>query len=104
MRLLQLYGLDVAETAVAFIAAVWLATSSPRSMPVPFAGIATVALIGAGIVLSGSVGSLVAASVGAGAYLALSRPSLRLILLAAVIAAPVPPGRTRLRADPAADD
>jgi O-antigen ligase len=46
-----------------------------------------VALVGTGIVLSGSVGALIAASVAAATYLALSRPSLRVILLAAVIAA-----------------
>jgi O-antigen ligase len=73
--------------AVGLIAAVWLATSSARSIPVPFAGIATVALVGAGIVLSGSVGGLIAATVAAATYLALSRPSLRVILLAAAIAA-----------------
>jgi len=76
-----------ASAAVAFIAAIWLATSSPRSMPFPFAGVATVALVGTGIVLSGSVGGLIAASVAAATYLALSRPSLRVILLVAVIAA-----------------
>jgi len=76
-----------ASAAVAFIAAVWLATSSPRSMRFPFAGVVAVAMVGTGIVLSGSVGGLIAATVAAAAYLALSRPSPRLFLLAAVIAA-----------------
>lgn len=75
------------SAAVAFIAAVWLATSSARSMPVFFAGVVTGALVATGIVLSGSVGGLIAATVAAAAYLALTRPSLRVILLAAVIAA-----------------
>ena len=76
-----------ASAAVAFIAAIWLATSSPRSMPFPFAGVVAVALVATGIVLSGSVGGLIAATVAAATYLTLSRPSLRVILLAAVIAA-----------------
>lgn len=41
--------MHVAETAIAFIAAGWTGTSSARSTSIPFADIATVALIGAGI-------------------------------------------------------
>jgi hypothetical protein len=74
------------SAAVAFVAAVWFATNLLHFKFVPFTGAIPMILVAAGVILSGSVGGLIAATVGIIAYLALARTSLRVIMLAAVIA------------------
>jgi O-antigen ligase len=75
-------------TAVAAPAAVWLATTA-RTMHTRLLAIAAGLLIGAGLLLSGSVGGLLAAGAGGLAYLILSGMSRRAValLLVTVIAA-----------------
>lgn len=70
-------------TATAFVPALMLAVDSPRGR-VRLVGLATTGLIAAGLLLSGSVGGLLAVSVGTVVWLALRGVSVRIVVGAAV--------------------
>ena len=72
--------------ATAFVPALMLAVDSRRGR-VRLVGLASTGLIAAGLLLSGSVGGLLAASVGTMVWLALRGVSVRIVIGAAVVVA-----------------
>ena len=72
--------------ATAFVPALMLAVDSPRRA-VRLAGTLSTALIAAGLLLSGSVGGLIAATVGTMVWLALRGVSLRILVSGGAVAA-----------------
>jgi O-antigen ligase len=75
--------------AVAIVAGIWLTRTSRSSGFVRAAPALMALLIGAGLVLSGSVGGLLAAGTGVAAFLILSPPSPRVVALSVLAAAAV---------------
>ena len=69
------------SSAVAIVAAIWLARTSRGSTLFRTAAVLAVLLIGAGLVLSGSVGGLLAATTGVAVFVILSPPSPRLVAI-----------------------
>ena len=67
--------------AVAIVAAIWIAQRA--ATPVTrLAALVTTIFVGAGLILSGSVGGLIAAATGGAVFAALSRPSPRFVMFA----------------------
>jgi O-antigen ligase len=67
--------------AIGIVAAIWLARTTRGSAFMRAAAVIVALLIGAGVVLSGSVGGLLAATAGVAVFLILSPPSPRVVVL-----------------------